>query len=153
LSATPIDFAAFCETIVREVERTDRTHEIRFEFSGTIREAVVDRNLMHRAVSNLLTNAVKYSPEGSTVFIQLRSSEGILLLSVRDQGIGIPEEDRERLFEPFHRARNVGQISGTGLGLAIVKQAVEAHGGRIEYESHVGEGTIFTLRIPRIPGH
>jgi PAS domain S-box-containing protein len=153
LSATPIDFTAFCETVVREVERTDRTHEIRFEFSGNIREAVVDRNLMHRAVSNLLTNAVKYSPEGSTVFIELRSSEGILLLSVRDQGIGIPEEDRERLFEPFHRARNVGLISGTGLGLAIVKQAVEAHGGRIEYESRVGEGTTFTLRIPRIPGH
>ncbi|MFO0123054.1 MAG: sensor histidine kinase, partial [Inhella sp.] len=67
---------------------------------------------------------------------------------VVDQGIGIPEADQKRLFESFHRASNVGNISGTGLGLAIVKQSVELHGGRIEVHSTLGVGTTFTVYIP-----
>ena len=67
---------------------------------------------------------------------------------VDDQGIGIPPEDQGRIFDTFHRARNVGNISGTGLGLAIVKNAVEAHGGTISLESEPGRGSRFTVRIP-----
>jgi signal transduction histidine kinase len=72
------------------------------------------------------------------------------VLTVADRGIGIPAEDMPRLFETFHRARNVRNISGTGLGLAIVKRAVELHGGTMEVESMVGEGTRFSVRLPRV---
>jgi signal transduction histidine kinase len=70
------------------------------------------------------------------------------MLKVEDEGIGIPEADLKYLFEPFHRAANVGAISGTGLGMVITKEAVELHGGRIAVESQVGTGTSFTVVIP-----
>ena len=72
----------------------------------------------------------------------------MLSLTVRDEGIGIPAPDLDHLFEPFHRAVNVGTISGTGLGLVIAKEAVELHGGTITVESQVGIGTAFTITIP-----
>jgi signal transduction histidine kinase len=70
--------------------------------------------------------------------------------TVADRGIGIPEEDLPHLFEAFHRARNVGAITGTGLGLAIVKRCVDLHGGTIEVESRVGDGTRFVVTLPRV---
>ena len=72
------------------------------------------------------------------------------MLTVRDKGIGIPEADLSHLFEPFHRAANVGTISGTGLGLVIIKESVELHGGTITVESQVDVGTTFIVRIPLI---
>jgi signal transduction histidine kinase len=69
---------------------------------------------------------------------------------ITDQGLGIPEEDQQRLFETFYRARNVGTIAGTGLGLAIVKKCVDLHGGHIAVESQVGIGTTFTVTLPLI---
>ena len=97
---------------------------------------------------NLLTNAVKYSPSGSTVDVNLSCTAKQATLRVRDEGIGIPEEDQPRLFEAFHRAANVGLVSGTGLGLAITKRAVEAHKGTIDFESTVGRGTTFIVTFP-----
>ncbi|NJO94271.1 MAG: HAMP domain-containing histidine kinase, partial [Hydrococcus sp. RM1_1_31] len=72
----------------------------------------------------------------------------ILVFRIRDYGIGIPESEQEKLFDSFHRASNVGNISGTGLGLAIVKKSVDLHGGTIEINSQIGEGTTFTVTIP-----
>jgi signal transduction histidine kinase len=125
------------------------------EFSGTGRrvEADVDVKLLRRAITNLLTNAIKYSPEGAPINVELACEGDTAIIRVSDQGIGIPEDDQRRLFEPFHRASNVGQIQGTGLGLAITRQAVERHGGSISVESQVGVGTTFSVRLPikRIP--
>jgi signal transduction histidine kinase len=70
------------------------------------------------------------------------------MLTVSDHGIGIPEEDQKRLFEPFHRARNVSDVSGTGLGLSIARRAVELHGGTIGFQSQVGIGTTFVVILP-----
>jgi signal transduction histidine kinase len=95
-----------------------------------------------------VSNAVKYSPEGKKIFISLEYTYRELIFTVRDQGIGIPEADLNRLFEPFHRAANVGTISGTGLGLSITKEAVELHGGSIDVDSAVGVGTTITVIIP-----
>ena len=89
--------------------------------------------------------------EGGTVEVSLRREAHTLLISVRDEGIGIPDNDQLHLFEAFHRASNVGKISGTGLGLVIVKQAVEAHNGTITVDSTLGEGTTFVVTIPVIP--
>ena len=103
---------------------------------------------MRQIVDNLLGNAIKYSPVGKPVLIKLELTDAYVILEVQDQGIGIPEGDRKHLFEPFHRATNVGTISGTGLGLAIVKQSVELHRGQILIKSEVNVGTIITVKLP-----
>jgi signal transduction histidine kinase len=91
---------------------------------------------------------LKYSPPDTSILVTLARDENDVTLQIRDQGIGIPEDDLRHLFEPFHRAANVGTIAGTGLGLNIAKQAVELHGGTITVDSEVGVGTSFTIRIP-----
>ena len=98
--------------------------------------------------SNLLSNAVKYSPAGTPVHFTGRREGTEAVLTVKDEGIGIPSGERARLFEAFHRCANAGEIPGTGLGLVIVKRCVDLHSGSIELESEPGRGTLFTVRIP-----
>lgn len=109
---------------------------------------MADARLLRQIASNLISNAVKYSPGGGQVRVVLECSPDKFALVVSDQGIGIPEADQARLFDAFQRASNVGRIEGTGLGLAIVKQSAEAHGGTVHLESRVGSGTRFTVTIP-----
>jgi signal transduction histidine kinase len=111
-------------------------------------QARADVGLLRHIVSNLVSNAVKYSPDGAEVRVALRREAGFARLDVVDRGIGIPEADQARLFEAFHRAGNVGEIPGSGLGLLIVKRCVELHGGRIAVRSRVGEGTTFEVDLP-----
>ena len=91
---------------------------------------------------------MKYSPSGGTVRLSLRREGNDAVFVVSDEGIGIPEADRPRLFESFHRGDNVGHIPGTGLGLAVVKRALEAAGGSIDLSTSPEEGTRFTVTIP-----
>lgn len=107
-----------------------------------------DRDQLGHAVQNLLSNAVKYSNPGGRVDVELTEEDGTVVLSVADQGIGIPEADLERLFERFFRAGNAGEIHGTGLGLALVRQVVERHGGGVELSSALGRGTRVCLTLP-----
>ncbi len=97
---------------------------------------------------NLLSNALKYSAQGKTVTMTLSADEGHVRLMVRDEGIGIPADEMKHLFQPFHRARNVGTIAGTGLGLSIARQAVGLHGGTITAESQLGKGTTVWVNLP-----
>ncbi len=143
-----IDLQAFSIKLVTEIQQTTQKHEIAVAVIGEPKKVQLDAKLIHQMISNLLTNAVKYSPEGGTVTLELTYDLSKLIIKVKDQGIGIPETDQARLFEVFHRAQNVGNISGTGLGLPIVKRAVEAHGGEIDVESALGMGTTFIIRIP-----
>jgi PAS domain S-box-containing protein len=108
----------------------------------------IDEKLLRRIFGNLLSNAIKYSPSGSTVQFDLTGFNDRVIFKIQDQGIGIPPEDQFHLFEPFHRATNVGTIQGTGLGLAIVKQCVDLHGGEISVTSGVGQGTTFSVTLP-----
>lgn len=115
-----------------------------------------DRELLRRALHNLLSNAIKYSPDGSEIGVTLarEAADDRLwaVLAVRDQGIGIPEADLERVFEPFVRGANVeGRIHGTGLGLARARQILEEHGGTLTVESEEGHGATFTMRLPLSP--
>jgi PAS domain S-box-containing protein len=138
-----------CRSVIDEFEsHPDVTHELVYRCDEKLRETKLDNRLMRQIINNLVSNAIKYSPGADAVFINLEHSNQALILSVRDQGIGIPEADLYHLFEPFHRAANVGTISGTGLGLSITKEAVELHGGTIEVESQVGVGTRFVVTIP-----
>ena len=109
---------------------------------------MLDDALLRNIVGNLLSNAIKYTPSGGTVRFTIEEQDDALQFSVADQGIGIPEEDMPNLFESFHRASNVGAIAGTGLGLTIVKEAVLCHGGSIDVQSAVGQGSCFTVRLP-----
>jgi signal transduction histidine kinase len=110
--------------------------------------AATEETLLHHIFSNLISNAVKYSPVGGSVTVRVRRSGKDAVCSVIDSGIGIPEEDQEHLFEAFNRASNVGEIPGTGLGLVIVKRCVEFHGGSIRVDSARGTGTTFEVTLP-----
>jgi signal transduction histidine kinase len=113
----------------------------------------MDEKLLRQIMNNLLTNAAKYSPEGSTVTFNLNCDGEYAVFTIQDQGIGIPAKDQERMYETFHRASNVGTIQGTGLGLAITKKAVEKHQGVITFESKVNQGTTFTVHLPLRVNH
>ncbi len=144
-----LDIDTFCQGLVEEIQiASAQTHELKFTRTGSCRTMFGDKKLLGHIVTNLLTNAVKYSPSGKAVHVHLTCFAESAVLQVRDEGIGIPEADQKHLFEPFHRAGNVGAIKGTGLGLAITKRAVELHGGSIRVESKVGVGTTFTVTIP-----
>jgi signal transduction histidine kinase len=113
-------------------------------------EAVFDAARMRRAAAILLDNAVKYTPEGGRVVVEIREQNGWAELEVSDTGTGIPEDELPLIFERFHRADEArSNERGAGLGLAIARQIVEAHGGKIEARSQPGEGSAFVLRIPR----
>lgn len=144
-----LDLVAFCRELVEELQLTVRTeHNISFMCLDSGIEACLDEKLLRQFLSNLISNAIKYSPEGGNIQFELFGEQDAVTFRIRDQGIGIPLKDQAQLFEAFHRSSNVGTISGTGLGLAIVKRCVELHGGQIAVESEVGVGTTFTITLP-----
>jgi signal transduction histidine kinase len=112
--------------------------------------AVVDSDRISQVLSNLVSNAIKFTPEEGSLGIGLAVEGGRAVLRVNDSGIGISEDDRERLFERFFRAGNAVEqaIPGTGLGLAICKGIVDAHAGHLSLESALGEGTTVTVCLP-----
>lgn len=145
---TPISLAQFCRQLVEEVQLTTSTHTIVFCAHNQCPNGCLDQQLLRHILTNLLTNAIKYSPESSLVQFDLICESQKVIFRIQDQGIGIPANEQPELFNSFFRASNVGSISGTGLGLSIVKKAVDLHGGQIEVESRLGEGTTFTVKLP-----
>ncbi|MGB7445191.1 MAG: ATP-binding protein [Coleofasciculaceae cyanobacterium] len=144
-----LELEGLCSQIVEDLQlNLDDQHTIAFWAQGEKTKANVDPKLLEKILTNLLSNAVKYSPQGGTISLDLIFQQGKAIFRVEDEGIGIPPEDRTRLFESFYRASNVGTIRGTGLGLAIVKKCVDLHQGEITVESEVGGGTTFTVTIP-----
>ena len=109
-----------------------------------------DPLLLQRALSNLLENAVKYSPPGSLVSLEVRALGAEFQFSVQDQGPGIPLQDQAHLFELLYRGKSAGVESGLGLGLAIVKRIIDAHGGHIWVDSQEGRGATFSFTLPRL---
>lgn len=144
-----INLEELCREILEQVTETaGRQIDFDFTCNGACSLVKMDANLVRQIVLNLISNAVKYSPKKSTVYVKLICENEQVIFEVRDKGIGIPKAEQERLFEAFHRASNVGSIAGTGLGMQIIKNAVEAHGGRIEFKSEVFVGTTFTVYLP-----
>lgn len=148
----PLDLNKFCSVLVQEIQlgaASSHSIDLFIQNENDARAiAYVDEKLLHHILTNLLTNAIKYSPKGSAIELELICRKEEIIFNVKDQGIGIPLEDRQRLFNSFHRASNVGKVPGTGLGLAIVRQSVDLHGGKITFESKVGVGTVFTVTLP-----
>jgi two-component system, sensor histidine kinase and response regulator len=108
----------------------------------------MDALLLQRILTNLLTNAIKYSPEGSDIDLDLICYPNTVTFQIRDRGLGIPLDEQQHLFEPFYRASNVGTLEGTGLGLAIVKKCVDIQAGELHFTSKEGVGSIFTITLP-----
>lgn len=148
-----IDLKQLIESIVDKIISTSQEGvEIEMSFQDLREKYLLDEKLFQQILTNLLTNSVKYSPPKAIVSLVVKEEHEQLLIQVQDRGIGITKEDQERLFEPFHRGNNVGNISGTGLGMVIVKNSVEIHGGSIDFLSKVGQGTTFNVYIPVYKG-
>jgi PAS domain S-box-containing protein len=121
--------------------------EIDYDHTGTERIVHQDRAMLHNVLSNLLGNAIKYSPENKRIDLFTAIADGALTIRVVDRGIGIPVEDQQHLFERFFRASNAFTVQGTGLGLNIVRKYLDLMGGSIVFESTPGVGTTFTVTI------
>ena len=146
---SPMNLNKFCSDLIEELQLGDgKNHTITFVKKGEWSTAYMDEKLLRQILSNLLSNAIKYSPVGSTVQMTASCKKGEVIFKIKDSGIGIPSEDLQRLFDTFHRAKNVGTIPGTGLGMAIVKKSVDLHGGQITVNTEVGVGTVFTVTLP-----
>jgi PAS domain S-box-containing protein len=148
-----MDLEAFCRRLVNEQRSV--THErcpISLELDTFTGQAKGDDGVMRHIFSNLLSNAVKYSSPKSPVYFSVRRDGESAVFTVRDNGIGISEDDQKRVFETFHRGQNVGEIAGTGLGLVIVKHCVDIHHGTIELSSAVGRGTTVVVRLKLFAG-
>lgn len=146
---TLLNLEVLCRQFVEELQLTTTAHRLEFYVIGECADGYVDAKLLRHILSNLLSNAAKYSPDKTVVAFTLDCNSDQILFRIQDQGIGIPEADQQRLFEAFHRGSNAKNIPGTGLGLAIVKQAVDLHGGIITFESQEGIGTTFRVALPR----
>ena len=144
-----INLVSFVSELVNELQLgVSEAHHLTFTSIGGCTQAYLDTKLLQQILTNLLSNAIKYSPEGGIVSIQLTCEQNQVLFQVSDEGIGIPKEDQNNLFESFSRASNVGMIAGTGLGLSIVKKCVDLHSGEIAVKSEVGVGTTFSISLP-----
>jgi len=145
-----LDVGRLAMTVVEEIGRaTANRCPIAMTVEGECASRTLDEKLVRHILSNLLTNAVKYSPAGNGVSLRVNCDAAATQFQVADRGIGIPAADQPRLYSTFHRGGNVSNVSGTGLGLAIVKKCVDVHGGWIGFESAAGQGTTFTVILPQ----
>ncbi|UNU26933.1 hybrid sensor histidine kinase/response regulator [Microcoleus vaginatus] len=174
----PINLVEFCQDLLAQLQLGNEAKHKLILSPSDVTSAILDQQLLHGILSNLIVNAIKYSPNGGQVTLELECppvSEGdkeaifglcpqclfpnsqftninspLLILRIRDEGIGIPETELGKIFEMFYRCKNTGKIKGNGLGLTIVKKAVELQGGAIACESKMGIGTTFTVALPYV---
>ena len=144
-----------CRSVSRliEVMRVDieaREHTVTFTAEENIPQITADRERIEQVIVNVLSNSVKYTPEGGKIDVSVMAAEEKVSFRVKDNGIGIPEEDLDRIFERFYRVEKsrTSEMGGTGLGLAIARELIEAHGGNIQIDSRLGEGTSVTVTLP-----
>lgn len=149
LQISSINVKKMCKEVIEETLLIDNNkHEIEFGYEADNDNIETDSKLLRQILTNLLSNACKYSPENSIIKFNMSLDNNLMSFIVRDKGIGIGEDDRERIFSPFHRGGNIGVVQGTGLGLAIVKRSVEALNGKIKLFTEEDKGSQFAISIP-----
>ena len=138
--------------LIREVCQLHReispAADIAEDLGNAPEHVVGDPKLLFQALSNLVSNAVKYSPEGGTILVRAMRDEDVTTIDVTDHGMGIPAADMPKLFQRYHRGANAGGIVGTGVGLYLVKMVATLHGGDVTCASREGEGSCFTVHLP-----
>jgi PAS domain S-box-containing protein len=144
----PTDLIELCNQVIELHEIQEKERRINFEIVGNFFKIDIDPELMTHVISNLVSNAIKYSKGKMDPILRIHYLDKRVRIQVIDFGIGIPEDECEKLFQSFFRARNVSNIQGTGLGLVIVKQLIDLHKGQIKVESKVNSGTTFTIELP-----
>ncbi len=151
ITKVPVEFVEFFETLKEQVERMhNETNRVILQFDLLDPILHTDPDLLRNIFINLLTNAIKFSPTKTAVQVHVVQNKNGWRVIVRDEGIGIAEEEVKKIFEPFYRAPNAAVIQGTGLGLSIVKKAVDLLGGTIEVMSNANGGTVFSVTIPTV---
>jgi two-component system, OmpR family, sensor histidine kinase MtrB len=149
LKLVPADARELVEQVVDLFEAAWQQHQLELELPERPLLVRCDPLRIEQVVTNLISNALKYSPPGTSIGVALTEQEQQAVLRVVDHGIGITEEDRHKLFEPFSRVGlSKETVPGVGLGLFIVRRIVEAHGGSVEVESAFGQGSTFRIRLP-----
>lgn len=149
ISIEEVNLKKIIEDLVDEMQTlSKKDQEIKLNYNGK-EKLKIDPSIFKVILSNLVSNAIKYSPEKSVIKVDINNMPDQLKMEVSDQGMGIPKEDQLHLFERFYRAKNVSNISGTGLGLNIVKKYVELFKGEISFESNEQKGTQFFVKIPQ----
>jgi signal transduction histidine kinase len=143
-----IDLAALLREVCQLHREMAPGPQLVERFGGAPLPMMGDQKLLFQAFSNLISNAVKYSPAGGAIEISAATAGGQVIVSITDHGLGIPAPDIERLFERYYRGSNVSGIVGTGVGLYLVKMVIDLHGGRIEVVSEEGVGSRFTVSLP-----
>lgn len=150
IERAPVNLTALVRRICEELEPTLSAHHLSVAAPAEEVTIIGDELRLEQVIQNLLGNAVKYSPYGGPISLQLSAADGWARLAVQDQGLGIPADALEHIFSRFYRAANSERyhVVGMGVGLFVVKQIAELHGGRVEVESVEGEGSSFTLWLP-----
>lgn len=144
-----LNLDSFCRDLLTEINLSQpNCAKINFVNLSEQDFILVDQNLLKLVLLNLLGNAIKYSPTDSTIKFTVSCHDEQVIFKIIDRGIGIPEQDRAKIFEPFHRSNNVGDLPGHGLGLAIAKKIVELQSGQIFLAKEVDVGSTFVVKIP-----
>ena len=155
LDFTGTDIVALVRANAARNQMLARAKQTRVEVGSSVDdlEVMLDRSKIEQVLNNLVTNAVKFSPAGSVVDVNVSIADGQAKVAVTDRGSGIPESERGKLFQPFQRTsvKSTGGETSTGLGLLIARRIVEGHGGRIWVESEVGRGSTFAFTLPVVP--
>ena len=149
-STKTCDLFAIAQEVVTELQGAAIQQHLTLSVAktGDIPEIRGDPNRLRRAIANLVGNALKYTPEGGSVRVDLEVKDGRVSVAVVDTGRGIPKDDMPYIFDPFFRVAEHQDVDGSGLGLAMVKSIVDAHGGSISVNSQVGQGSQFTISLP-----
>lgn len=147
---TKFDIVKLSEEITEEMQlMAKREQHIIYQHTGLQSTVLLDQNLLRNCIVNLISNAIKYSGENTFIEFNTELTDTECIVTVKDNGIGIPQTDHKHLFEPFFRANNTGAIPGTGLGLNIILRYATLMGGLVDFSSHVNQKTIFTLNFPQ----
>lgn len=142
------DLRAMLGEIVETFSYLSGSHKVVAKLG--LQKAVIeaDRQRIEQAILNLMTNAIKYSPNAEEIYVSMEVIDGHTVIKVRDTGIGLTAQQRQQLFTRFYRAESTKGISGLGLGLYLTKQIIDRHNGRIDVHSEFGEGSEFALSLP-----
>ena len=149
VSYSDFDLVKFSEEIAEEMQvMAKQNQNIIYQHTGTKSTVNLDEKLLKNCINNLITNAIKYSGENTFIDFTTEINQHCCIITVKDNGIGIPETDQKHLFEAFFRAHNTGTIPGTGLGLNIVTRYAGLTNGKVDFKSVINQGTLFTITFP-----
>ena len=131
----------------------DKQIEFNCKLNDGVNMVLADRSQIERVLINLINNAIKFTPQKGKISVQTHKSDNVVQVDIADTGCGIPDDSKDKIFEEFYRVDNLinQEAKGTGLGLSLVKHIIEAHNGKIWFESHVNQGTTFSFTLPQTP--